>query len=43
MMPDIFEQQRRQAEFFDNYFTPLEPPDRVQYDEEEEDSESWTN
>lgn len=43
MMPDIFEQQRRQAEFFDNYFTLLEPPDRVQYDEGEEDSESWTN
>lgn len=43
MMLDIFEQQRRQAEFFDNYFTLLEPPERVRCDEEEEDSESWTN
>lgn len=43
MVPDIFEQQRRQAEFFDNYFTPLEPLERGQYEEEEGDSESWTN
>ena len=43
MMPDIFEQQRRQTEFFDNYFTLLEPLERVQYDEEEEANESWTN
>lgn len=37
MMPDIFDQQRRQAEFFDNYFTQLEPPDRYQYDDEEDE------
>ena len=40
MMPANFEQQRRQAEFFDNYFTLLEPPERYQYDEEE-DSDQW--
>lgn len=41
MMPDIFEQQRRQAEFFDNYFTLLEPLERGQYDNEKEDKEDF--
>ena len=41
MMPDIFEQQRRQLAFSEDYFRPAEPPERYQYDEKEEDSDQW--
>lgn len=37
MMPDIFEQQRRQLAFAEDYFRPAEPPERYQYEDEEDE------
>lgn len=37
MMPDIFEQQRRQLDFAEDYFRPAEPPEQYQYDDEEDE------
>ena len=37
MMPDIFEQQRRHLDFAEDYFRPAEPPERYQYDDEEDE------
>ena len=37
---NCFEQQRREMEFFENYFTMLEPPEPDFWEEEEDDQES---
>lgn len=38
-MSDYFEQQRRELEFFGNYFTLLEPPEPKEWEGDEYDQE----
>lgn len=37
MTPDFFAAQRRQLDFAEEYFRPAEPPERYQYEDEEDE------